>query len=166
MTIVRRTVAAALAAAVLALNVAPAVAQMQVPPETEAVARDAFGRLRSPVTPSHTLDMCPAEQAIALRDSIRVDALGGMTADQIVESVIARHGEQVRLIPKRSGVGLAAWLLTPVALVAGGAFLVLRLRAMRQSGPAPLVAGAAALTPEERGRLDAALRDFDREDDA
>lgn len=154
----------ALAALVL-LGAVPADGQMKVPPETEAVARDAFGRLRSPITPSHTLDMCPAEGAIALRDSIRVAALGGMTADQIVESVIARHGEQVRLIPKRSGFGLAAWLLTPFALVVGGAFLVLRLRAMRQSGPAPLLAGGAALTPEERARLDAAMRDFDRQED-
>jgi cytochrome c-type biogenesis protein CcmH/NrfF len=166
MLTIRRMRAAALA---LLLAAVPAAAQMdakvKVPPETEAVARDAFGRLRSPVTPSHTLDMCPAEAAIALRDSIRISALGGMTADQIVESVIARHGEQVRLIPKRSGFGLAAWLLTPFALVAGGAFLALRLRAMRQAGPAPLVAGAGALTPEERDRLDAALRDFDRGED-
>jgi len=156
----------ALAVALLAAaGSARAQTQLQVSPEVEAVAQSAFGRLRSPVTPSHTLDMCPATEAIALRDSIRVAALGGMSADRIVEDVIARYGEQVRLIPRRSGFGLAAWLLTPMALIVGGAFIAMRLRAMRQAGPAPIAAGAAALTPEERARLDAALADFDRPED-
>jgi cytochrome c-type biogenesis protein CcmH/NrfF len=119
-------------------------------------------RLRSPITPSHTLDMCPAEEANALRDSIRVAALNGMSADRIVEDVIARHGEQVRLIPKRSGFGLAAWLLTPLALIVGGALVALRLRTLRQSGPAPLAAGGAALSTEDQDALAAALRDFER----
>jgi cytochrome c-type biogenesis protein CcmH len=155
-------------AAILAMTAAPAAAQtaLQVPPEVELVARDAMTRLRSPITPSHTLDMCPAAEAMALRDTIRMAALGGMTADRIVEDVIARHGEQVRLIPRRSGFGLAAWLLTPLALLGGGLFLALRLRAMRRSGPAPAAAGTGAMTTEDQDALALALRDFERTETA
>jgi cytochrome c-type biogenesis protein CcmH/NrfF len=162
----RRLLLAVLAATVTASAGAhaQAQAQLQVPPEVEAVAQKAFAELRSPVTPSHTLDFCPAEQAVALRDSIRMSALGGMPAEQIVEAVIARHGEQVRLVPRRSGFGWAAWLLTPLALVVGGALIAMRLRAMRHAGPAPVLAGGA-MTDDERTRLDAALREFDRPED-
>lgn len=165
MRIIRRSVLLAVMAAVVTVT---ASAAAQVPAEqAEKTADAAIGQLRSPVTPSHTLDFCPAGAAIALRDSIRVEALLGRSADQIAESVIARHGEQVRLIPKRSGFGLAAWLLTPLALVVGGVFIAFRVRAMRAAGPAPLMAGGSELTTEERARLDAALADFDRrEDDA
>jgi cytochrome c-type biogenesis protein CcmH/NrfF len=142
--------------------------QLQVPPAVEAVAHDAMTRLRSPITPSHTLDMCPAAEAMALRDTIRMAALQGTSADRIVEDVIARYGEQVRLIPRRSGFGLAAWLLTPMALLVGGLFLAMRVRAMRRSGPAPALAGgAAALSRDDQDALERALRDFERrEDDA
>ena len=44
---------------------------------TDAVARAAMFRLRSPVTPSHTLDMCPAAEAEALRDTLRIAAAYG-----------------------------------------------------------------------------------------
>lgn len=154
------------AAAMLAASGLSAQTQLQVPPEVELVARDAMTRLRSPITPSHTLDMCPASEAMALRDTIRLAALGGMSADRIVEDVIARHGEQVRLIPRRSGFGLAAWLLTPLALMVGGLFLAMRVRAMRRSGPAVAGAGAGAMSKEDQDALAVALRDFERTETA
>jgi cytochrome c-type biogenesis protein CcmH/NrfF len=162
-----RTIRIVFAACVLAAGGLSAQTQLQVPPEVELVARDAMTRLRSPITPSHTLDMCPASEAMALRDTIRLAALGGMTADRIVEDVIARHGEQVRLIPRRSGFGLAAWLLTPLALIVGGLFLAMRVRAMRQSGPASAAgAGAGAMSKEDQDALAVALRDFERTETA
>ncbi len=36
-----------------------------------------MAQLRSPVTPSHTLDMCPAPEADALRDTVRAEAARG-----------------------------------------------------------------------------------------
>lgn len=158
-----RLFAALLLAAAAAV---PANAQSGAPAHgaeaAEKVAHEAATRLRSPVTPSHTLDMCPAAGAIALRDTIRVAAMAGKTSSEIVEDVIARYGEQVRLIPRRSGFGLFAWLLTPLALIGGGVFLVFRLRAMRGKGPAPLAAGGATMSMEDRAELDVALREFER----
>lgn len=162
----RMTVRLFAALLLLLAAAAPAGAQAGAPAHgadaARTVAHEAATRLRSPVTPSHTLDMCPAPAAIALRDTILVAAMGGMTSREIVEDVIGRYGEQVRLIPRRSGFGLFAWLVTPLALIGGGVFLVFRLRAMRGRGPAPLAAGGAPMSAEERAELDLALREFER----
>src|SRR5690606_36180755 len=93
------------------LTAASASAQIVVPemtPEQVTTAHDAMRMLRSPVTPFHTVDMCPSVPE--LRDSIRVAAVQGMTTDEIVEDVLARYGEQVRLLPKKRGAGLLAWI--------------------------------------------------------
>lgn len=142
----------------------PARAQLQVPeltPEQERTAVAAMEQLRSPVTPFHTVDMCPSVPA--LRDSIRLAAAQGMTTEEIVEDVVARYGEEVRLLPKRSGVGLIAWIATPLLLLAGAVLVVVRLR----RGQEALAAAGEAqpeddLTEEERERLAAALSDWER----
>lgn len=154
--------------AALLLAAAPAAAQtpLQVPPEVEAVAREAMAQLRSPVTPSHTLSMCPAGEAAALRDTVRMAALAGQDAPAIVDGVVARYGPHMRILPERSGVGLVAWLLTPLALVGGAVLIAVRLRAMRGEGAAPADGGAPALTDEERASLAAALREFEAEEEA
>ena len=152
-----------LIALTLGLLATPAVAQIAVPeltPEQERTAHEAMLRLRSPVTPFHTVDMCPSVPA--LRDSIRVAAAEGMTRDQIVEDVIARYGEEVRLLPKRSGPGLLAWIATPILLLVGGGLVAARLK----RGQATAAASAAAqqenqLSEEERERLAAALSDWE-----
>jgi cytochrome c-type biogenesis protein CcmH len=133
-----------------------------VPPLTpahQATAHDAMTRLRSPVTPFHTVDMCPS--AGALRDTIRVAAASGQSADRIVEDVIARYGEQVRLLPKRSGVGLLAWV-APVAVLLGGLALVWRrLARARAEAAVPLPVAAAPVSDAERSRIGEALREME-----
>lgn len=151
-----------LAALLLAL-VSPAAAQTQthLPPRVEAVAHEAMIRLRSPVTPSHTLDMCPAAEAIALRDTVRQAALQGQSVDQIVEGVVARYGEPMRLLPRRDGFGLWAWLAPPLVLIFGALAVFLAIRRLRgRAGSAP--ASDAPMSDEDRARLDAALRAFER----
>ncbi|HEX6926197.1 MAG TPA: cytochrome c-type biogenesis protein CcmH [Longimicrobiaceae bacterium] len=148
----------------VATTLGSAQAQLQVPkltPEQERTAVAAMERLRSPVTPFHTVDMCPSVPA--LRDTIRLAAAQGMTTEQIVEDVVARYGEEVRLLPKRSGVGLLAWIATPLLLLAGAVLVFVRLR----RGQETLAAVGerqeeSDLTEEERDRLAAALRDWER----
>lgn len=142
---------------------APVAAQIVVPeltPEQERTAVTAMERLRSPVTPFHTVDMCPSVPA--LRDTIRVAAANGMTTDQIVEDVVGRYGEEVRLLPKRSGVGMLAWIATPLLLLVGAGLIATRLR--RGQAAAAAAADAAEedeLSEQERARLAAALSDFE-----
>lgn len=130
----------------------------QLTPAQTAEAHEAMTRLRSPVTAFHTVDMCPS--AGALRDTIRVAAAGGETADQIVEGVVGRYGEQLRILPKKSGVGLAAWLGPIAVLLLGGAFVTRRLRRERvNAGIFPVAVDP--VSDEERERLREAMREME-----
>jgi cytochrome c-type biogenesis protein CcmH/NrfF len=146
----------------LVLLATPLAGQVAVPPLTpqqEETAVAAMERLRSPVTPFHTVDMCPSVQP--LRDSIRVAAAEGMSTDQIVEDVVARYGEEIRLLPKRSGVGLLAWIATPILLLVGAGLVAARLR-RGQAVAAEEAEVEEEITDEERARLTAALHDWKR----
>ena len=134
----------------------PVTAQLVVPeltPEQTRVAHEAMSQLRSPVTPFHTVDMCPSVPE--LRDTIRVAAAMGETREEIVEGVIARYGEEVRLLPKRSGAGLLAWIATPLLMLVGAGLIIAHLRRGRDSAPTPQEGGP--LSDEDRGRVAAAL---------
>lgn len=138
----------------------PALAQLPDPGSpAHRTAREAMMLLRSPVTPSHTLDMCPSAEA--LRDSMYVAAATGMTRDQLVEDFVARYGEEVRLLPRRSDFGLAAWIAPPALLLLGLAFVAGRMRRMRRTFSG---AEERGLTDAERAELDAALRGYDAEE--
>ena len=154
---VKSLVLAIAIAASLAVGATSADAQEAATP-AERTAAEAISQIRSPYCPGLMLEVCPSPQAELLRDSIRVAASQGRSADVIVEDVLARHGEEWRAIPKRSGVGLWAWLATPVAFLVGLAAVVAWLRSRR--GPSVAVAGE--MTDEDRAELEAALREFDR----
>jgi cytochrome c-type biogenesis protein CcmH/NrfF len=149
-------------------SVGPAEAQREpVPgkttlgtPESEKVARAAMFQLRSPVTPMHTLDMCPNPGVDALRDTIRMAAAEGQSADQIVEGVIARYGEHLRVVPERRGFGLFAWLIPPAVLLLGAGLVVGRLRALRDR-PEREPVDPGSITDEDRERLAAALAELE-----
>ena len=143
----------------LALLAAPAVAQVTQKLPSDAVAHEAMTQLRSPVTPSHTLDMCPAAEAIALRDTVRMAAAQGESVDQIVEGVVARYGERVRTLPRRDDFGVWAWLAPPLVLVLGAFAVFFAIRRLRGR---ETVVPASPMTDEDRARLDAALRAFER----
>ncbi|HET7233673.1 MAG TPA: cytochrome c-type biogenesis protein CcmH [Longimicrobium sp.] len=126
------------------------------------VARAAEEQLRSPVTPSHTLDMCPSPEAQALRDSVLTMAAGGMTSGQIVEAVIARRGEQLRIVPEQRGVGLWAWILPPAVLVIGAGVVAYRLNALRRQRAGMAPEAERGISEVERAQVEAALRQFER----
>jgi cytochrome c-type biogenesis protein CcmH/NrfF len=108
--------------------------------------------------------VCPTPQADLLRDSIRAMAAQGQSARQIVERVVAAHGEEYRGLPKRSGVGIWAWVMPPLVLLAGLALVAWRIGRLRRRRAGIVEPDAAPLSDEERARLDAALRGFDREE--
>lgn len=152
----------ALAAAPLGAQVSQETDLVEVPPLTPEQARtahEAMSRLRSPVTPFHTVDMCPSVPA--LRDSIRVAAAAGFSTEQIVDDVVARHGEEIRLLPKSRGAGLWAWIATPLVILLGAGLIVARLRSDQRNAPPP--SPESSLSAGERDRVAAALRDWERE---
>ncbi len=145
--------------AVPALAQAPAPAPRPMHPDSE-VAREAIGELRSPYCPGLMLEVCPSGQAEMLRDSIRMLAQEGRSADWIVERMIANHGEEWRAIPKRSGAGLWAWILPPLALLLGVGVVAAKLHSLR-SREDKVVPGTGEMSEADRDRLAAALREWE-----
>ncbi|HEX2189623.1 MAG TPA: cytochrome c-type biogenesis protein CcmH [Longimicrobiaceae bacterium] len=151
-------------AALAALLLAPPLPAQDAPAEdaaTEATARAAMAQLRSPVTPFHTLDMCPDLAAAALRDTLRMEAARGASVDEIVAGTIARRGEELRIVPKRSGVGLWAWIAPPAVLLGG--LLVVGAWLRRSRAAAAVEPEPEALSGDDRERLAAALAEWEHE---
>ena len=95
---------------VLLVTAAPITLHAQASRESELVAQRAIEQLRSPYCPGAMLEICPSDQARLLRDSIYDLAAAGWTTEQLVEWMLANHGEEWRALPRRSGAGLWAWL--------------------------------------------------------
>lgn len=121
-------------------------------------ARRAIAQLRSPYCPGFMLETCTSSQAAALRDSIYDLAAQGMPADDIVEWMLSRHGEEWRALPRRSGVGLWAWIIPPLAFLAGLAIVIGWLRSSRRAEPP--VASTPTVNDQDREKLAAALREW------
>jgi cytochrome c-type biogenesis protein CcmH len=130
--------------------------------QSEEVARRAIGLLRSPYCPGLMLEVCPSEPAEALRDSIRMLAAEGRSSDDLVEWMIAGHGEEWRAVPKRQGAGLWAWLLPPMALLVGAGVVTVRLRAMRGAAAANPDPASAELSLEEHAQIASALQELEQ----
>lgn len=145
-------------AAELAAREAAATAEELHPEASEAISR-----LRSPYCPGFMLEVCPSGDAEALRDSLQAGALAGLSADSLVEWMIAAYGEEYRALPEPSGSGLLAWAVPPAALLLGLGLVVFALR--RLKGPAVGVE-TDAITDDERGRLDAALAELEALEEA
>lgn len=141
------------------LAAAPLTVQAQTP-DADSEATKAIEQLRSPYCPGLMLEVCPSPQAGALRDSIRDLAKEGRTSDELVEWMIARHGEEWRGVPERRGRGLLAWLVPPLALLAAGAVVFSRLRRDRADSVAS-VPDADSISAADRERLAAAMREMD-----
>jgi cytochrome c-type biogenesis protein CcmH/NrfF len=160
-------VAFLLLAAVILLVPVNAEAQSAQVTRSEDTAERAIGQIRSPYCPGLMLEVCPSPEADALRDSIRDLASEGMAEAEIVEWMIGRHGEEWRAVPKRSGRGFFAWLLPPLFLVVGAGLLVVRLRRDRRGAlERPERPLDDEITDLERARLDAALSEWEIEEEA
>ena len=154
-----------LAAMVLAAQVQPLAAQIpgnQVggPLEPHPAADEAIARIKSPYCPGQMLQVCSSYLGAALRDSIQAMAREGWTTDELVDWVLANHGEEYLAYPEASGTGLLAWLVPPTAILLGILVVVAALRYMRRSAP-PVETANTELSEEEEDRLREALRDMD-----
>ena len=106
------------------------------------------------------LQVCSSYSGAALRDSIQAMAREGWTTDELVDWVLANHGEEFLAYPDASGTGLLAWLVPPGAILLGILVVVGTLRYMRGSA-APEETANAELSEAEEDRLREALRDMD-----
>jgi cytochrome c-type biogenesis protein CcmH len=157
-----------LAAVLLPLAAAAPALRAQLPGDTvvrgpdDTEAQRIFTSLMSPYCPGLTVAACPSPGAEAIRQSVRARLARGDTRAAIVDSLVAVYGEQLLGAPPARRWGLALWVPPAVILLAGGTFLTLWLRrrgAPREAAPSIVT----ATDPADRARLEAALRDFDRD---
>ncbi len=117
----------------LLLAVRPVAAQAPTPSDDEvnAIAH----QLYCPVCENTPLDVCPTEACRQWRDLIRQQLSQGWTEDQIKQYFVDQYGARVLAEPPRSGLNWLAYVLPPLAILAG-AFLLLRaMRAWRKAAP-------------------------------
>ena len=130
------------------------------PLEPHPAADEAISRLKSPYCPGQMLEVCTSYTGALLRDSMQAMAREGWTTDELVDWMLARHGEEYLAYPPVSGAGLLAWLVPPAAIILGILIVVATLRYMRRSAP-PEETANTELSSEEEDRLREALREMD-----
>jgi cytochrome c-type biogenesis protein CcmH/NrfF len=162
--------------AIILLGFTAALAGAQIPEGVEGSyqphpeARKAIDGLLSPYCPGLMLEQCPAEESRILRDSIHALALEGWTSDELTAWMLANHGSEWQAVPDRSGSGLLAWLLPPLALVVGFGAVVFVARRFTRSEEGledgrQDQSGRGDPSPEEEVRLKEALRELELAED-
>ncbi|MBV6396723.1 MAG: hypothetical protein HFACDABA_02323 [Anaerolineales bacterium] len=117
------------------LLASPAFAQGSNPPtddEVNAIAK----QLYCPVCENTPLDVCPTQACAQWRDLIRLMLSQGKGEAEIKQYFVDNYGARVLNEPPRSGLNWLAYLVPPLAILAG-AFIVFRaLRAWKKPATA------------------------------
>jgi cytochrome c-type biogenesis protein CcmH len=118
------------------------------------------GDLMSPFCPGRSLSDCPSPNAAELRQWIIDQEKAGVPRTAVEEQLFARWGDQLRQAPRADGVGVLAYVIPAVALVAGAAIVFVFLRRQARAAPprpAPAV-GGPGLDDELEREIDRELR--------
>lgn len=121
-------------------------------PVLEARVQKLGKELRCAVCQGVSIADSPASMARAQLDMVRELVSQGKSDQEIIDYFVARYGEWVLLEPPRHGFNWLVWL-GPLALVAGGAFVILRqiknAPAAANATPTPAVPTAPAAEAED-----------------
>jgi cytochrome c-type biogenesis protein CcmH/NrfF len=108
---------------------------------------------------------CTCGVAFGLREQFEARLAKGETADSLIASYIAEHGEQSRNVPPRKGLNLLAWFGPGIAIIlaAGGVIVTLLLwtRRGRSAAPQADLAAEPGVEDELRRRMEKELKEFD-----
>jgi cytochrome c-type biogenesis protein CcmH len=115
-------------AVVVGVALVIAVARSQPSDDPEARARRLERRIACPVCTGESVAESNAPESRAIRADIRDRIGAGQDDAEIVQAYVDLYGERVRLNPEGEGLGLLAWGIPVVAVVAGGATLALAVR--------------------------------------
>ena len=111
-----------------------------------------------------TVRVCTCGTADAIREEIAGRLANRETPAQVVAAFVARHGEQMRSAPTKSGFDLVAWVTPFVVLILAGSALVVVVRrwgaARQASATAPGAEAGHPPTPGERRALDRVRREM------
>jgi cytochrome c-type biogenesis protein CcmH len=124
-------------------------------PALEQRARELSKQLRCLVCQNQSIDDSDADLARDLRRIVREQLVAGRSDAQIIEYLTARYGDFVLLKPPVEPATWGLWFGPALVLAIAGAGLVVYLRRHSAEPDAP----SASLSPEERRRLDALVRE-------
>jgi cytochrome c-type biogenesis protein CcmH len=137
---------------------------ISVPQTPHPAAEEAIASLKSPYCPGFMLEVCTSSRGAALRDSLQSMAEEGSTADELIEWVLANHGDTLLALPRAEGSGLVAWVIPPAVFLLGLALVLVALRVMKRNA-GPEDEKSAELSSEEQGRLASALEQLEEEEE-
>lgn len=115
-------------------------------PAQEARAEQIGRQLRCLVCQNEDIEDSGADLARDLRLIVRRQVADGRTNRQIMDWMVARYGNFVRLAPPVTAATLLLWGMPVLALLVGFAAVLIGIKRGRKSAPAPL-------TDHERGLL-------------
>lgn len=146
----------------LVLAAALALAAPALASERHPTLNELEGQVMCP-TCHVTLDMSDAPIAQRMKTYIKQRIAAGDTRSQIEAKLVAQFGKGVLAAPPKHGLGLLAWLLPLVGILAGAAALGFGAWKWSQGREAAVALAAAGppLDPELERRLDEELRRFD-----
>lgn len=156
--------ACAAIALVALLCAAPLVAAAE-----QGWAYDVANEMMSPYCPGRALSECPSPQAADLRAWIVAQERAGASREQVEETLYAEFGDQLRQAPRPEGLGLLAYVIPVVLVVAGALVLGVFFRHVRSRREARGEAAPGAPTPRDPDpellrRVDAELAAAERAD--
>jgi cytochrome c-type biogenesis protein CcmH/NrfF len=109
------------------------------------------------------LNVAESPQAYRQREFIRRLVAQGLTKEQVKQRLVDEYGQEVLALPENDGIGLAAYLVPIVVVLALATVLALLLPRWRRRARQPVVAAAGpAVSDAELDRLDEDLRRRDR----
>jgi cytochrome c-type biogenesis protein CcmH len=143
----------------VSLAVFPVSAQDTNPPtddEVNAVAK----QLYCPVCENTPLDVCPTQACAQWRDLIRLKLSQGESEAEIKDYFVANYGARVLNEPPREGLNWLAYLVPPLAILAGTVFLFRALQRMKKPVAAAPAQGPVIDAPADDyvARLEAEVK--------
>jgi len=97
-------------------------------PVLEARVQSLAHKLRCLVCQNESIAESRAPLAIDLRNQVREQFAAGKNEDEVIEFLVTRYGDFVLYLPPFKPVTVLLWLGPVLFLVAGGGWLLLRLR--------------------------------------
>lgn len=126
--------------------------EMLPDPQQEARAEAIGSQLRCLVCQNESIEDSNADLAKDLRAIVRQRVVAGTTDQQVIDWMVARYGNFVRLKPPLMLSTALLWATPALGLLLGGlAAWWGRRRAVEQGGPAPLTAAEQARLRELTG---------------
>jgi len=141
-------------AAVVVIAIAVVIVRSGPSHTPAARASRLYNQLACPVCTGESVADSNAPESRAIRIDVVRRIRAGQTDEQIRDAIVALYGEHVLLTPSNGGIGVVAWGVPIVALVAGAAGIVFALRRWSRTPRLAATEADEAVVDRERERAD------------